>query len=124
MIFRLTKIRDIKYTIPMTITNRSINIPPRDPRERVAWVKFQLELLGLSFAELARREGVSQKAIRYALYAPSRHLEVAIARAISLTPEVLFPERFDASGRRLHRSRHPNRSTPRLACNDQVEVAA
>ena len=111
-------------SLPMTISNRTINSPPRDPRERVAWVQFQLRLRGLSFADISRAEGVSPRAIRQALYAPSKYLEEAIARAIGITPEALFPERFDASGRRLHRNRQPNRSTPRLACNDQVEVAA
>ncbi|CAK0740471.1 Ner family transcriptional regulator [Azospirillaceae bacterium] len=83
-----------------------------------------MTLRGLSFTEIGRREGVSQQAVKSALWCPSQYLEEAIARAIGLTPQALFPERFDASGRRLHKSRQPNRSTPRPACNDQVEVAA
>jgi Ner family transcriptional regulator len=108
----------------MTIANRTIDTPPRDPRERAAWVKFQLELRGLSFAELARWEKVSQKAVRYALLAPSRYLEETIAKAIGMTPQALFPERFDAAGRRLHRSRQPNRSKAREQSNNQLQEAA
>lgn len=108
----------------MTMKNRTIDTPPRDPRERAAWVKFQLELRAMSFASIARGEGVSQRAVCQALWSPSQYLEEAIARAIGLTPQALFPERFDASGNRLHRSRPRHRSSGLSDRNDQLSEAA
>ncbi len=108
----------------MTIAHRTIDSPPRCPRERVAWVQYRLRLLGLTFTDLARAEGVSHRAIRQALYSPSQYLEEVIARAIGLTSQELFPERFDASGRRLHRSRPQHRKANHLQSNNQLERVA
>ena len=109
----------------MTTANPTINIPPRDPRQRAAWVKYQLELRGLSFTELARREGVSQQAIKSALCSPSQYLEEAIATTIALTPQDLFPERFDPrTGLRLHRSRSKHRTRRPLQSNNQLQGVA
>ena len=108
----------------MTIPNRTINSPPRDPRERAAWVQFQLRLRGLTCADIARAEGVTARAIRQALYLASQYLEKAIAKAIDLTPQELFPERFDESGRRLHRSRPKHRNAASNQSNNQLHRAA
>ncbi|MCA0303513.1 MAG: helix-turn-helix domain-containing protein [Proteobacteria bacterium] len=74
---------------------------PKNPTARRAWVGYQLKLRGTTFAELARQEGVSGSAVRFALLVPSYHLEEVIAGALGLTARDLFPERFDATGRRL-----------------------
>ena len=108
----------------MTTANPTINIPPRDPRERAVWVKYQLELRGLSFTEIGRREGVSQQAVKSALWSPSQYLEEEIAKTIGLTPQQLFPERFDEFGRRLHRSRPKHRSAAASQSNNQLHEAA
>lgn len=107
----------------MTTTNRTKDPPPRDPRERLAWVKYKLQLRGLSFAELARREGCSQRAVASAMLAPSRFLEEAIAKAIGLAPATLFPERYGANGQRLCRSREPHR-TKRTEQDNKDHAAA
>ncbi len=120
----LTVLTIMRYTLPMTTTNPTINIPPRDPRERAAWVQYQLKLRGLTFTDLGRREGVSQQAVKSALYSASQYLEEAIAQAIGLSPELLFPERFDASGRRLHKSRQKHRSGAAAESNNQLDRAA
>lgn len=72
---------------------------PREPVERRAWINFQLRRRGLSLAAIARQEGVCQQAVSAALLQPSFRIEKAIAAAIDLTPEELFPERFGPRGR-------------------------
>lgn len=94
----------------MSITSSTVDIP-KEPAIRRAWVVYQLRIRGLSFGSLARDSGVSRQAISNALLMPSSHLEEIIAEAIGLTAQELFPERFDATGRRLHRTRSPERNT-------------
>jgi lambda repressor-like predicted transcriptional regulator len=88
---------------------------PTNPRARRAWVIFKLHSAGSSFAEIAKREGVARQAIGMALTSPNSHLEEAIAKAIGLTARQLFPERFDASGRRLFNTRPPMRERSKAA---------
>lgn len=90
----------------------TINLP-QNPSARRAWLTYQLRLRGLSIAALAREVGVSREALSNAMNAPSSHLEEAIAAALATKPQLLFPERFDRRGRRLSRTRAPNRSTGR-----------
>lgn len=109
--------------ILMRVTNGTIIPPPSDPYERAAWVKFQLELRGLSLTAVANAEGVTRRAVSNALHLPSRFLEEAIALAIGLTPETLFPERYGANGQRLCRSREPHR-TKRTEQDNKDHAAA
>lgn len=87
----------------------SIKIPtidiPTDPRGRGAWVACALRLRGSSLSALARAEGVTASALSHVMTKPNRHLEAVIARAIGLTPQQVWPERFDADGERRHRHR-------------------
>ena len=91
----------------------AMNIPS-DPFERRAWVLYQLARRRLTQAEIARRVGVSRQAVNLALTAPSARIERAIAEAIGVTVEDLFPERYDRTGRR--RIRHHGSTRP-AACN-------
>jgi lambda repressor-like predicted transcriptional regulator len=95
-------------SMPLAITTER---PPKNPAERRAWVHFKLRTRGETFASLGRKCGTSPQAIGNALMAPSARLEAIIAEAIGLTAEELFPERFDARGRRLHPVREAHRST-------------
>lgn len=75
-------------------------IIPLDPLQRRAWVNYQLQLRGLSLAELARRLGVSRHAPGHAFRRPYPRMERALAEAIGCTPQQLWPERFHADGTR------------------------
>lgn len=85
--------------------NESANMTaeiPTDPHVRRGWVLFQLKLRGESYASIGARLGVNRKSVRQALSEPSFEIEKALARALDLTPRQLFPERYDARGRRIH----------------------
>lgn len=97
---------------------------PKEPAQRRVWVIYQLKLRGTNVRRLARKWGVSPSAIQNALTSPSSHLEVAIAKMLGLTPQQLFPERFDANGQRLHITQPPKRIRPKAARNVQVQGAA
>ncbi|QPC44988.1 hypothetical protein HW532_21190 [Kaustia mangrovi] len=72
---------------------------------------FQLRIRGLSTLRLVAREGCSRQAISAAAIGfGSSHLEEALAHAIDLTPQKLFPEHYDANGQRIGWTRVPNRT--------------
>jgi len=86
---------------------------PTNPVHRRDWISYQLRLRGLSFRAVARREGVSHQAVCAAARgSSSRPLQEALAAALDLTPQGLFPELYDGDGNRLGRTRAPQRSTP------------
>ncbi|MFN3883232.1 MAG: helix-turn-helix domain-containing protein [Rhodocyclaceae bacterium] len=75
---------------------------PMNPVERRIFIKSQLEIRGLSFAAIGRREGVSRIAVSQAAAGgPSARLQDALAEAIEIPVQTLFPERFDGKGRRI-----------------------
>ena len=93
-------------------------IIPLDPRERNLWVIFQLRLRGKTLKKIADGLGISLGALRNALYQPSLRAEEKLAEALDLTPEELFPERYDTDGKRLIEVR-PKRGRPPNA-NDKA----
>jgi lambda repressor-like predicted transcriptional regulator len=73
-----------------------------NPVERRIFIKSQLQLRGLSFAAIARQEGVNRISVGYAASGgPSARLQQALADAIGLPVQDLFPERYDAQGQRI-----------------------
>jgi lambda repressor-like predicted transcriptional regulator len=72
-------------------------------RERHLWVKARLELLGTSFSAIARAHGWSPVSVHRALSVPLDRQEKAIAQALRVSQQALFPERYDEAGKRLHR---------------------
>lgn len=61
------------------------------------WVKYQLGIRGLSFAELARRNGgVRREVPGKAFYMSYPKWERIIATALDMKPEQLWPERYEA----------------------------
>jgi Ner family transcriptional regulator len=82
---------------PMRFTN-SMSIP-LESRERREWIKYQLRLRGSSLAQVAREQGVSRDASTLALRKPYPRMERALAKALGLKPEQIWPERYDANGR-------------------------
>jgi len=83
---------------------------PKKPAHRRAWVVYQLKLRGMSLRQLAIRNGLAPTTVSQALTIPSFHMERLIADVLGLTPEQLFPERFDAAGTRLHQVRPSKRT--------------
>lgn len=69
-----------------------------DPRKRREWVKFQLGVEGISLADVAKEAGVSRQCLYQAFRVPYPHMERLIADAVDLTPQTLFPERYDNDG--------------------------
>lgn len=85
---------------------------------RRAWVKYQLELTGRSMASIAAQCGVGRTALYAAFRRPYPRMEKALADALGVTPQALFPERYDADGlpnRRQGRqaTRAPRAGSPR-----------
>jgi len=70
----------------------------RDPLKRRAWVIYQLGINGRSLADVGRENGVHRKCLYHALVKPYPRMEMMIARSLELTPQALFPERYDADG--------------------------
>lgn len=97
---------------------------PRDPFERTVSVQAQLRVKGSSFAQIARRIGMSRRTIANAMYAPNYRAEIAIAEELGLRVEVLFPERFTAAGDRIPIVRHRKSSDGASTRNVEDQEAA
>lgn len=65
-----------------------------DPDTRREWIKFQLKLRGTSYAKIGEQLGVSRHAPKLALYSSYPRMEKAIAAALDMTPEQIWPERY------------------------------
>lgn len=78
---------------------------PSDPALRWEWIKFQLRAKGTSLAKLAREQHVTGPALKNVKRTPYPRMERVIAKALGLTVQVLWPERWDAHG-------NPNRQRP------------
>lgn len=102
----------------MSIDLSTLDIP-KNPAERRAWVCYRLRVRGNSLRNIAYQQGVTRQAVSNALMSPSQLLERAIAAALDLKVEQLFPERFDATGHRLTHTRQAQRITRPLAGNVQ-----
>lgn len=65
-----------------------------DPDTRREWIKFQLRLRGTSYAKIGAELGVSRHAPKLALYSSYPRMERAIAAALDMAPEQIWPERY------------------------------
>ncbi len=84
---------------------------PRDPAQRWEWIKYQLRLKGSSTADLARQLGVTDRAIRAVKTTPYPRMERAIAKALGVKPQKLWPERWNSDGN--PKRQRPNRAESR-----------
>jgi lambda repressor-like predicted transcriptional regulator len=91
-------------------------------RQRTIWVQAWLRDNGLSFAAIGEANGWTRFAVSKAMNIASYPQECAIAAALGVTPEALFPERYDAHGRRLHHVRQNTPVAPKITV--QSEKAA
>lgn len=81
-----------------------------DPEKRWAWIKYQLQIRSKSIASIARRSGLAGPTIGQARYRPYPKVEKLIADEIGVTPQELFPDRYDADG--LPNRGHIRKYTP------------
>lgn len=89
---------------------------PSEPRERATWIIVQLRQRGYSLRRLSEAAGYSHTYVGQALIRPLLPGEEVIADALGTTPSVLFAERYDRRGRRLHPTRAKD-NTPRATSN-------
>lgn len=70
---------------------------PKEPHLIKEWVKYQLGIRGLSFAELARQNGgVRREVPGKVFYMSYPKWERIVAVALGVQPEELWPERYAA----------------------------
>lgn len=105
-------------------TETSIVDTLKNPADRRGWIIWQLRKRGWSLSRIALQEGVSVQAVSSALMVPSSHLQRVIADLLDMTPQQLFPEFYDRAGRRLGRTRDPQRTTRQSSRNVEEEKAA
>ncbi|MCP1726254.1 Ner family transcriptional regulator [Natronospira proteinivora] len=86
-----------------------------DSALRREWIKQQLRRRGSSLAQVAREHGVSRDAPILALRKPYPRMERAIAEALDLAPEAIWPERYDANGRPNRPIGRPKKSISKKA---------
>lgn len=94
---------------------------PTDAYKRRAWIICELKCEGTSLAKVARSLGVTQQSVNSALFSSSARIEAAVAKALGLEVETLFPERF-LNGTRLGTSRSSIRTINEKPFNDQTSV--
>lgn len=73
--------------------NMTNSKPPKKPTFRALWIKHELEKKGISYAQIAREEGVSRQAVRSAVYSSYPRMERAIAKRLGLTVQQIWPDR-------------------------------
>lgn len=97
--------------------------PGATPYERRQWIKYQLNLRGLSLGDLSRRAGCTRQAAIGALARPYPRFQRAIADELGVSVHVLWPEWYAPDGERIRKPRkgayvgslpeNPRRSRPR-----------
>ena len=103
----------------MAVANATFDTP-KNPAVRRAWIHMQLKLVGSSWTSLAKEIGVTRQAVQAtAAGAPSLPIERALAAALGVTPQALFPEHWTSAGARipkqrtlLHRAKNSRSSEP------------
>jgi len=80
---------------------------------RWEWIKYQLRARGTSLAKIARDLDVTGPAVKNAKRNAYPRIERAIAKALSLEPIDLWPERwnFDGTPHRIRVQRAENKAT-------------
>lgn len=92
---------------------------PLDSAHRRAWIKYQLELRGITLKALSLSNGLFRNSVAQALWRPYPHMERIIAEALGMRPEVIWPERYSAmrhpAPRHRTKGRHTADVSPRAA---------
>jgi Ner family transcriptional regulator len=87
----LTPVNVYVITVAMTIT--SVNVPT-GLRERAMWIKVRLWEAGVSFASIAKAEGLDRKTPQVVLTKPYPRIERVVAEHLGMTPAEIWPERY------------------------------
>jgi len=69
---------------------------PKKPDEFKYWIEYQLKLNRSSFANVARRLGITRQAVSQKVNSPSERIAEAIAADLKIPKKRLWPERFNA----------------------------
>lgn len=72
-----------------------IVVVPKDALSKNAWIRFELSRRGHNYKTLAKQSGVSYSCIRQAISTHKPLAERVIARAISVDPSVIWPDRYE-----------------------------
>lgn len=91
------------------------------PNQHAEDVKAKVRKTGISLAELARKNDLSDSATRKALYRPVPSGNRVIAKHLETTVNELWPEWFDAAGNRITSSQET--STAARARDSQKRAA-
>ena len=78
---------------------------PATTEGRREWIKASLALRGWTFGDIARELGCSRSAPRMALWRPYPRMEREIAARLDLTPEAIWPERYETRAARREGAR-------------------
>ena len=90
-----------RYTNGTIVWDMPAPTIPKNPAHRRAWILYQLRLRGETLGTLAKRHGVSRKSTSTAMTRSYPRMEQIIAAAIDLSPQTVWPERYDHNGRPL-----------------------
>lgn len=66
--------------------------------KRWAWIRYQLTLRGITIVQVAKDTGVKPQTVARARHIPYPKMEKALSDALGLTPQELFPDRYDEDG--------------------------
>ena len=90
----------------------------QDPIKRRAWVKYQIHMQGLTMAKVAAAAGVDRRTLYQVFQKPYPRMEKIVAEALGMTPQVLFPERYDADGLPNRMMGRPKKSATKTVKNN------
>lgn len=89
------------------IKDDNLNIP-HEPEPRRAWIKYQLELRGYTYADIARELDCTRQSVQKAMSQGNQRIQRFVAEKLDLQPEQIWPERYDEYGTPLRfRGRPP-----------------
>lgn len=108
------------YNPVMTPDMTALDIP-KYPAERRAWVIFELKKRKTNLSRIADALKITRQSVYGAFSEPSVRVEMAVAEALGMTAQQLFPERFDHNGVRIPHTRPDNISLGRAAGDSQNE---
>jgi len=76
-------------------------MPTRDEQSSKThiWIKAELRRRGTNMAELSRSIGVTQGSVSLVSQGlhRSKRIELELAKAVDMTPQVLFPDRYSVN---------------------------
>lgn len=78
---------------------KNVSFPSTDEGRR-EWIKARLKLAGYTLGGLARELGLSRTASQRALWRSYPRMERIIAEKLGLSPQEIWPERYEARRRR------------------------